>query len=196
MPLSLLPPSLAPQIQGPYVPYAFAGMGTATTVPHSDILTNILATKGALLLGGGSGTVKALPVGADTQALIADSTQTLGVRWAGDTSWQSISVTANWVAGGGTLVNYRKDALGFIHFRGVLVNNAGAGNPAFTMAAGTRPGQDAYIATIAGDGGIMSTPFLAMQIVVQASTGNVLFDGLPAAGYYTMLDSLTYLAEQ
>ena len=50
---------------------------TDTVVGYGDY-----SAKGVILVGTGSGTFAALTVGADTNVLTADSTQTSGVKWA------------------------------------------------------------------------------------------------------------------
>lgn len=111
----------------------------------------------------------------------------------GDLAWVGVSVSANW--SGFTFVNYRKDGLGYVHFRGVLVNNAGAANPAFVLPVHYRPSQDVYLSTLAGNGAITTTPFLSTEIQIAAGSGGVNVNGLPAANYYTALDGLSFLAE-
>lgn len=46
---------------------------------------NPMSTKGDLIAGGAAGAATRLPVGADALVLVADSTQTLGVKWAAAT---------------------------------------------------------------------------------------------------------------
>src|SRR5712664_2221470 len=54
------------------------------------------------------------------------------------TDWQTPALNANWAVPGFTPLAYRMDAMGFVHFRGALINNAGAANPAFAMPTGYR----------------------------------------------------------
>lgn len=176
------------------VQFLFGGYGTSPRVAHSDILTALLTAKGAILLGGGSNTVGALAVGTNTQALVADSTQTLGVKWAGETAWTNLTLSANWTAAGFSVPGYRKDALGFVHLRGVVIVGAGAANPLATMPAGYRPAQDTYVPTLAGAGGISLGTALGMkELSITSSTGAIA--GAVAMNDYVMVDGLTWLAE-
>jgi hypothetical protein len=54
-----------------------------------NLLKNAFTAKGQILVGTGSGTYTALPVGADGQVLVADSTQASGVKWASISSGAS-----------------------------------------------------------------------------------------------------------
>lgn len=55
----------------------FVEMGTA-----SDFAADVIDVKGDLLVGTAANTLGRLPIGTDEQVLIADSTETVGVRWA------------------------------------------------------------------------------------------------------------------
>lgn len=57
-------------------------------------------------------------------------------------TWQNAVGQNGWTSGS-NLVQYMKDALGFVHLRGDLVNSAG-GTVAFTLPVGFRPGTSAY----------------------------------------------------
>jgi hypothetical protein len=49
---------------------------------EANLLRHAFTDKGQILVGTGSGTYVALPVGSDGQVLVVDSTQASGVRWA------------------------------------------------------------------------------------------------------------------
>jgi hypothetical protein len=49
---------------------------------ETNLLRHAFTAKGQILVGTGSGTYTALPVGSDGQVLVADSSQASGVRWA------------------------------------------------------------------------------------------------------------------
>ena len=76
-------------------PLGTAAAGTSTTVSREDhihalptasavgaIPTSTVTTKGDLLAATGAGTVVRVPIGTNGQALVADSTQSSGMKWA------------------------------------------------------------------------------------------------------------------
>lgn len=54
-------------------------------VPTAPILKALVTAKGDVIAGTASGTVDNLAVGTDGQALVADSTQTMGIKWGSST---------------------------------------------------------------------------------------------------------------
>lgn len=112
----------------------------------------------------------------------------------GLTGWQTLVLSANWSAAGFASVGYRKDAMGFVHLRGVLIVGAGATNPAATMPVGYRPAQDTYLAALAGAGSIALGTTLGMkELSVTSATGAIA--GNVATNDYVMLDGITWLGE-
>jgi len=103
-------------------------------------------------------------------------------------------LSANWSGAGFSVPGYRKDALGFVHLRGVVIVGSGAANPLATMPAGYRPAQDTYLAALAGVGSIALGSTLGMkELSVTSSTGAIA--GSVATNDNVMLDGLTWLAE-
>lgn len=61
------------------------GTGTWQAISASDPIAALIASKGDLIAGTGSGTADNLPVGSNSQRLIANSAQPMGLAWASDT---------------------------------------------------------------------------------------------------------------
>jgi hypothetical protein len=87
-----------------------------------NLLKNAFTAKGQILVGTGNGTYTALPLGADGQVLVADSTQASGVKWAnisgGASTFISLTDTPNSYSGyGGYLVAVKStlDGLEFVN---------------------------------------------------------------------------------
>lgn len=81
--VSLFRVNASDQIEAASLPF-FGGFQFVTTSSGATtfIAKSNFTAKGQLLCGTGAGTFFVLPVGADTFCLVADSTQTCGVKWA------------------------------------------------------------------------------------------------------------------
>ncbi len=114
----------------------------------------------------------------------------------GDTAWIAVTYQNSWVDYGSGFpgVAYRKDALGFVHLRGLCKNGSSATATIFTLPAGYRP------AGTSGSGGarfIADNHANAVGVDVGANgtvTVNSQF-GSPDTTYQ-FLDGITFLAEQ
>jgi hypothetical protein len=111
---------------------AYANPAWITSLPWSKVsgapafLVNPLTTKGDLVVYG-TGTAR-LPVGADGQVLSADSTQTLGVRWATNTS-------SVWMAGtGGIYYSAGNVGIGSVNSATIRLHVAAASSDSVPLA--------------------------------------------------------------
>lgn len=115
------------------------------------------------------------------------------------TAWTTVSYAANERRLGNLVENevqYYKDAVGQVHFRGLLERTTTWTLPItlFTIPAGFRPANNVYLAVPASSGGLY-------RMVVTAATGVVTLDLLYSGsagsnGSHMMLAPLTYRAEQ
>lgn len=127
--------------------------------------------------------------------VITDGTNTVTIQASGGTTsprWIVPTLNANWSAYGPSPVGYMKDAMGWVHLRGVAINGAGAVNPAFTLPTGFRPSAEVNTGTCAGNGGSFGAMSAASVLV--STNGDVQVD-VPAANYYSFLTAVTFLAE-
>jgi hypothetical protein len=95
------------QIQNGSVSTIKLSPGVQNSLNNADsaVQSNIVTTKGDLLVATGNGTLTRLGVGSNNQILTADSNQASGVRWAGAASGgitRSIFVIASSTAAGST----------------------------------------------------------------------------------------------
>lgn len=103
--------TLAVTLSGTALPIANGGTGQTSAASAFGALSP-LTTKGDIL---GYSTVNArVPIGSDGQYLVADSTQTLGLKWANlfDQSYELSNLTINVTASAGTLTVALKDKAG------------------------------------------------------------------------------------
>jgi hypothetical protein len=107
-------------------PGAFEALADATetalgTVLDSAVNSTVIDAKGDLLVGTAADTLGRLPVGTNGQALVADSTDTEGMRWSPVVSPSPVAL-----ADAATIVT--NASLG-THFRVTLGGNRTLGNP-------------------------------------------------------------------
>jgi hypothetical protein len=69
-------------IEGVTAGTGISGGGTSGTVTITNSMATEITAKGDLIAGTGNATFDNLPVGSDTQILVADSTASTGLKWA------------------------------------------------------------------------------------------------------------------
>jgi hypothetical protein len=74
--------------------------GASAWRPRTVLLPTIADAKGDLIAGTGVDTVARLPVGSNNQVLVADSTQTTGIKWAAVPGGGLVAVDTLWDAKG------------------------------------------------------------------------------------------------
>jgi urease beta subunit len=79
--------------------------GEDLTYFTAGIINPVITTKGDLVVGTGSGVFTRLGVGTDTQVLIADSTQTSGVKWGTVSSYAAPTLGSTSIPSGTTVTN-------------------------------------------------------------------------------------------
>lgn len=166
----------------------YPGSQPAAPTSHQDAQDTIAAICNALGINpqGSAASVVA--------RLNAIDPKLVGLLGTADTAWKTISslgYTNGW-ADYDTVVwlpEYRKDAMGYVHLRG-LIKNGTSNAVAFTMPVGYRPLRQELFTTWAGGAAARSDMqsdggFLPLQ---QAPTGST--------NAYVQLSGLTWLAEQ
>jgi hypothetical protein len=106
-------------------------------------------------------------------------------------AWVAPSLQNGWVnydTGSWNAAGYYKDAMGFVHLRGLVKSGTVAPAMIFTLAGGYRPGRQVIIAAIAGSGiaDLRVTP-----------SGDVTVSGYLASGsnFFVSLEGITFYAE-
>jgi len=80
-----------------------SGGGTTGDVTITNSMATAIDAKGDLIAGTGADAFSRLAVGSNNQVLMADSSQSTGIKWGGD--WTSFSpTTSGFTLGNGTLV--------------------------------------------------------------------------------------------
>lgn len=104
---------------------------------------------------------------------------------AGDTVWTNLSLTNSWVAFGAPYATpgYRKDALGFVHLRGIVKNGSSNASIA-TLPVGYRIGVQ----------GLFAVPAHPASYYDFHTDGTIVQGGGSSTDYLS-LDGITYLAE-
>jgi hypothetical protein len=107
-----------------------------------------------------------------------------------DTNWVAVTFTNSWVnyGSGYDTCGYYKDALGFVHLKG-LVKSGSLGTSVFTLPAGYRPATDKIFVTIGSNDG--SNHALGRVTVNDSGTVVVTLAGTS----FTSLEGITFKAE-
>lgn len=158
-------------------------------------MTNPMTTKGDVIVADTSGTPLRLAIGTRVDAFnyqaLTSSAAGPTAAWAGDTAWTAPTLLNSWVNFGAPYetVGFRKDALGFVHFKGVIKSGTTTiGTPLFVLPTGYRPGADGFYPCVSG-----SSTFGSIHIV--AASGSVQIVASTTSSDFE-LSGITFLAEQ
>jgi len=158
-------------------------LGVASTdvaVKLGTVIGDASVNTGAKLLSVGTGIG-----GTYTEKLYVDKSGKIGPTQA----WQNFTYSGAWASL--SSAQYMKDALGFVHFRGVVYLPTGAptaGDPIFTMPAGYKPGNAMVYVTRTNSGSANGLETL------DSTTGQFQYS-LGAWGYIYLDQIPPYLAE-
>lgn len=95
-------------------------------------------------------------------------------------AWTAVTYTNSWVDFGGALgtVAYRKDAMGYVHLKGVMKNGV-IGSSAFTLPAGYRPAADTRYACVSNNAfGVMAITSAGTCTPTVGSNASFSVDGI------------------
>jgi hypothetical protein len=177
--------------------------GTAATQAEVNAVGTAMLTKalinakGDLIVGESDDTPMRVGVGANGTLLVADATQTPGVKWSASEAWREVGTAGNpgflnnWGNNDGvrTSCAFFKDLVGVVHLKGVVKQSNGtAGQSAiFQLPAGYRPAKEGWYPVLKQ--GVL------MRLEVQAG-GNVnVPDAIPVNNWVT-LDGVSFRADQ
>jgi hypothetical protein len=155
--------------------------------------TNPMTTKGDIIAGGTSGVATRVPVGTDGFALTADSSQTLGVKWAaagtiGGATGSTDNVLIRADGTGGTTVQGSTAVLadsGTL-FLGSTNSATVGGSTVYNLTEWNANGGNSYrwygSQSTANDGLILSTPNTAFRVDVGSQLNDALLFGSGSTG--------------
>lgn len=168
---------------------------------HSYLPLSTVTTKGDLLVATASGTIVRQGVGSNNQLLIADSTQTTGIRWdttlasltvtgtvITDSAWNSFTFSNSWTDN--TFARYRMMPDGTVMFRGIITKatNPTGGEIVITgLPAAYRPAQRANFLCACG-----SRVYNGTQKIEVETDGTCKIWDMAAASGDVCLDSIRY----
>jgi hypothetical protein len=90
-------------IEGVTAGTGISGGGTSGTVTITNSMATEIAAKGDLIVGTGAATFDNLPVGSNSQILVADSTASTGLKWAAASSGSLTKISTTTWSGAATV---------------------------------------------------------------------------------------------